>query len=166
VNSDKKPAEIIICNAKVLTIDSQFSKAEALAISGGRILAVGTNHQIEAFNGSAIDAAKLDEMTHGTDGKGDYGPTGAGDNWVRIGPFKVLLDGGILIDTAYTRDPWGCGPTWDYSGRKFIFTPAPFGLVKLSSKLGPAVSGGAISVGFAASGSSAERSAPSTNCAQ
>jgi predicted amidohydrolase YtcJ len=327
VNSDKKPAEIIICNAKVLTIDSQFSKAEAVAISGGLILAVGTNHQIEAFNGPAtkvIDAAgkivlpglydshvhsyrasvsefgapmpvlgslveaisfiqqraasqapgtwivlervyptrmkegrlptlaeldsaapnhpvywncgpvsmanskalqvsgitantpnplpgeivkdsktgaptgllrnaaqllkvvapsrqpnsreqreavkhlfrlynqqgitsiaerrtefasidllrdlarageltvrvnctrmmdpvpkildealkKLDEMTHGTDGKGQYGPTGVGDDWVRIGPFKVLLDGGMLIGTAYMREPWGCGPTY------------------------------------------------------
>ena len=55
---------------------------------------------------------KLDEMTHGTDGKGQYGPTGVGDDWVRVGPFKVLLDGGMLIGTAYMREPWGCGPTY------------------------------------------------------
>lgn len=55
---------------------------------------------------------KLEEMTHGTDGKGEYGPTGMGDDQVRIGPFKVLLDGGMLIGTAYMRDPWGCGPTY------------------------------------------------------
>src|SRR5437667_87107 len=35
---------------------------------------------------------KLDELTHGLDGAGHYGPTGTGDDWVRIGPLKVLLD--------------------------------------------------------------------------
>ena len=55
---------------------------------------------------------KLDEMTHGPDGNGQYGPTGAGDDWVRIGPFKVLLDGGMLIGTAYMREPWGTGDTY------------------------------------------------------
>lgn len=55
---------------------------------------------------------KLDEMTHGSDGKGDYGPTGHGDDWVRMGPLKVLLDGGMLIGTAYMREPWGCCDTY------------------------------------------------------
>ena len=55
---------------------------------------------------------KLDEMTHGPDGKGQYGPTGVGDDWVRIGPFKVLLDGGMLIGTAFMREPWGIGATY------------------------------------------------------
>jgi len=54
----------------------------------------------------------LDDMTQGTNGQGLYGPTGAGDDWVRIGPFKVLLDGGMLIGTAYMREPWGCGDTY------------------------------------------------------
>ena len=36
-----------------------------------------------------------------------YGPTGLGDDWVRIGPLKVLLDGGMLTGTAYLRQPWG-----------------------------------------------------------
>ena len=54
----------------------------------------------------------LDEMTRGPDGNGNYGPTGIGDDWVRIGPFKVLLDGGMLIGTAYMREPWGCGDTY------------------------------------------------------
>ena len=55
---------------------------------------------------------KLDELTHGPDGKGQYGPTGAGDDWVRIGPLKVFLDGGVLIGTAYMREPWGAGETY------------------------------------------------------
>ena len=33
--------------------------------------------------------------------------TGDGDEWVRIGPLKIFLDGGILTGTAYLREPWG-----------------------------------------------------------
>lgn len=54
----------------------------------------------------------LDELTTGPDGHGQYGPTGVGDDWVRIGPFKVFLDGGVLIGTAYMREPWGAGATY------------------------------------------------------
>ncbi|MEO5803602.1 MAG: amidohydrolase [Verrucomicrobiota bacterium] len=61
---------------------------------------------------------KLDEMSRGTvetklstsnphSPTSNYGPTGVGDDWVRIGPLKVLLDGGMLIGTAYMREPWG-----------------------------------------------------------
>src|SRR5213076_3461765 len=41
-----------------------------------------------------------------------YGPTGIGDDWVRIGPLKVFLDGGVLIGTAYMREPWGLSDTY------------------------------------------------------
>ena len=33
--------------------------------------------------------------------------TGDGDEWVRIGALKIILDGGILTGTAYLREPWG-----------------------------------------------------------
>ncbi len=61
-----------------------------------------------------LDSAlkKLDEMTVGPDGRGSYGPTGVGDDWVRIGPLKVFLDGGVLIGTAYMREPWGVSDTY------------------------------------------------------
>jgi predicted amidohydrolase YtcJ len=58
---------------------------------------------------------KLDELTSGPDGHQTYGPTGVGDDWVRIGPFKVLLDGGMLIGTAFMREPWGTGPAYQIS---------------------------------------------------
>src|SRR5262245_23155488 len=53
------------------------------------------------------------------------GPTGAGDDWVRIGPIKLFLDGGMLNGTAYMRQPWPIGPTYqvtekDYRGLLFI----------------------------------------------
>jgi predicted amidohydrolase YtcJ len=55
----------------------------------------------------------------------DGGPTGVGDDWVRIGPIKIFLDGGMLNGTAYMRLPWPKGPTYqvtedDYRGLLFI----------------------------------------------
>lgn len=55
----------------------------------------------------------------------DGGPTGGGDDWVRIGPLKTFLDGGMLNGTAYMRQPWPPGPTYqvtekDYRGLLFI----------------------------------------------
>lgn len=72
---------------------------------------------------------KLDEMTTGPDGHGQYGPTGVGDDWVRIGPFKVFLDGGVLIGTAYMREPWGVGQTYQ------ITDPAYRGILNVKPEL-------------------------------
>jgi predicted amidohydrolase YtcJ len=33
--------------------------------------------------------------------------TGMGDDWFRVGSLKTVIDGGILIGTAYLREPWG-----------------------------------------------------------
>jgi predicted amidohydrolase YtcJ len=33
--------------------------------------------------------------------------TGMGDEWFRVGPIKVVADGGILIGTAFLREPYG-----------------------------------------------------------
>ncbi|MEO6807746.1 MAG: amidohydrolase [Isosphaeraceae bacterium] len=61
------------------------------------------------------------------------GPSGVGDHWVRIGPLKLFLDGGMLNGTAYMREPWGVGPTYqitepDYRGLLFV-PPAPLTLI-------------------------------------
>jgi hypothetical protein len=61
------------------------------------------------------------------------GPTGVGDQWVRIGPLKIFLDGGMLNGTAYMRTPWGVGPAYqitepEYRGLLFV-QPAPLAIV-------------------------------------
>lgn len=53
------------------------------------------------------------------------GPTGSGDEWVRVGPIKMFLDGGMLNGSAYMRQPWPRGETYqitqdDYRGLLFI----------------------------------------------
>ncbi|MGZ4973352.1 MAG: amidohydrolase, partial [Limisphaerales bacterium] len=60
---------------------------------------------------------KLDEFTKTTNGV--YGPTGLGDDWVRIGPFKIFLDGGMLIGTAYMREPWGVTDIYQITDPKY-----------------------------------------------
>src|SRR5262245_13735828 len=44
-------ADLIIRNANIITVDSQFSLAQALAVRGDRILAVGNDHEISRFAG-------------------------------------------------------------------------------------------------------------------
>ncbi len=73
--------------------------------------------------GSAADIEKRFDALAGDDGKG--GPTGSGDDWVRVGPIKMFLDGGMLNGTAFMRQPWPMGETYqvtqnDYNGLLFI----------------------------------------------
>src|SRR5205085_7311171 len=67
-------------------------------------------------------AGRLDALP-GKDGRG--GPTGVGGIWIRIGPIKFFLDGGMLNGTAYMRTPWPKGDTYqivedDYRGLLFV----------------------------------------------
>jgi predicted amidohydrolase YtcJ len=70
-------------------------------------------------------AVKLNALA-GYDTTGEpNGPSGVGDHWVRVGPLKVFLDGGMLNGTAYMREPWGVGPAYqitepEYRGLLFI----------------------------------------------
>jgi predicted amidohydrolase YtcJ len=53
------PADLIVVNAKVLTVDAAFTEAQAFAVRGERFIAVGTNEQARAHAGGAtrvIDA--------------------------------------------------------------------------------------------------------------
>jgi predicted amidohydrolase YtcJ len=75
--------------------------------------------------GSREEIAKRFDDLPGKDGRG--GPTGVGDEWVRIGPIKMFTDGGMLNGTAYMRKPWPKGETYqitedDYRGLLFVKT--------------------------------------------
>jgi predicted amidohydrolase YtcJ len=78
-----------------------------------------------SFNpyGTREQTVKRLEALAGKDGRD--GPSGMGDDWVRIGPIKLFLDGGMLNGTAYMRQPWPPGETYqitekDYRGLLFI----------------------------------------------
>jgi predicted amidohydrolase YtcJ len=78
-----------------------------------------------SFNpdGTREEIARRFEELPGKDGRG--GPTGTGDDMVRIGPIKIYMDGGMLNGTAYMRQPWPKGETYqitddNYRGLLFI----------------------------------------------
>jgi predicted amidohydrolase YtcJ len=47
------PADVVLLNAKILTVDDKFTEARALAVREGRFVAVGTNEDVRAYIGSA-----------------------------------------------------------------------------------------------------------------
>jgi predicted amidohydrolase YtcJ len=55
---------------------------------------------------------RLTAFTNSSAGKLSYGPTGVGDDWVRIGPLLTITDGDSGSGTAYMRTPYGIGPTF------------------------------------------------------
>ncbi|WP_073059073.1 amidohydrolase [Fodinibius roseus] len=58
--SSGPPADLVVQNGKILTVDSSFSQVEAVAIRGGEFVAVGDNGDVEDFIGGqtrVIDAA-------------------------------------------------------------------------------------------------------------
>lgn len=59
VAQSKPSADLIITNARVWTVDNQHTRAEAVAVIGDRITAVGSSTEIDAWRGTAtkvIDA--------------------------------------------------------------------------------------------------------------
>jgi predicted amidohydrolase YtcJ len=58
----------------------------------------------------SIDRLAL--LTNAPAGKPAYGPSGVGDDWVRIGTLETEIDGNAGMGTAYLRTPYGIGPTY------------------------------------------------------
>ena len=47
-----KKADMILYNGKVITVDGEFSIKEAVAVRGDKILAVGSNTDVEKLSGN------------------------------------------------------------------------------------------------------------------
>jgi predicted amidohydrolase YtcJ len=105
-------------NASREALDLYYALKEA----GELTVRVNVARSFDPTGSREAIARRLDGLP-GKDGRG--GPTGKGDEWVRIGPIKLFLDGGMLNGTAYMREPWPKGPTHqitedDYRGLLFI----------------------------------------------
>jgi predicted amidohydrolase YtcJ len=57
--AQRNPPDIVIHNAKVITVDKTFSMAEAVAVSGGEIVAVGRNDVVRALAGPRTQVVDL-----------------------------------------------------------------------------------------------------------
>jgi len=56
-------ADIVLLNGKIVTVDDRFTIAEALAIKGERILAVGSNAEVEKHKGPLTRVVDLNRRT-------------------------------------------------------------------------------------------------------
>lgn len=83
-----------------------------LSKSGDLTLRVDCTRVVSASRSHEENIKTLDGLEKKDADGVPYAPTGVGDDWVRIGPLKVYMDGGMLIGTAYMREPWGTGPTY------------------------------------------------------
>jgi predicted amidohydrolase YtcJ len=61
--SQRQPADIILSNGKVVTVDDRFSIASAIAIRGERIVAVGSDRDVGEFAGTATRRIDLGGRT-------------------------------------------------------------------------------------------------------
>ena len=59
-------ADTVLKNGKVHTVDENMSQAEAVAIAGGKILAVGSNAVIEKFVGDKTEGGLRCRSTRGS----------------------------------------------------------------------------------------------------
>ena len=85
-------ADTIIRNGRVLTVNPTNDIAEAVAIRGGRILAVGSSAEMEAFRGAE---------TRVIDAEGKTVLPGFIDAHIHVGMFGLLGHG--VIDVAYPK---------------------------------------------------------------
>ena len=53
------PADLVLTNGVVATVDKDHPRAEAVAVSGGKIVAVGTSREIRAYVGPATQVIDL-----------------------------------------------------------------------------------------------------------
>src|SRR5579859_6302424 len=82
-------ADLIVTNANIYTVDKQHPKAEAMAIIGDRIVAVGTGAEIDQWRGSA---------TKTMDAAGKLVLPGFNDSHVHF------IDGGAQLDQVQLND--------------------------------------------------------------
>ena len=68
--------------------------------------------------------------------------TGWGDEWLKVGPLKTTVDGGILIGTAYLREPYGNNTRIygysdpDYRGVLSVTKENLFTMARVANELG------------------------------
>src|SRR5215468_12793594 len=58
-----QPADTILLNGKIVTVDDRFSIAESLAIRGGRVVAVGSAADAERLKGPQTRIIDLNRRT-------------------------------------------------------------------------------------------------------
>src|SRR2546425_2278415 len=114
-------ADIVLLDGKVFTAVADRPWARALAVRGDRLIAVGTNTQVERCAGRATKHVDLrgrvvfpgfiDAHAHMADSAGERG-------WIRLAGTRTLEDAVARLRKAATSTPpggWIVGIDWDES---------------------------------------------------
>src|SRR5256885_3927761 len=112
-------ADLVFVGGRVFTAARVRPWATALAIRDGRIIAVGTDTQVERWSekgtrridlhGHVVVPGFIDAHTHLADGAGELG-------WTRLGGTRSLEDALSRLRKAAARTPpgdWVVGVDWD-----------------------------------------------------
>jgi predicted amidohydrolase YtcJ len=86
------PADLVLTNGKVVTVDDKIPEARAVAVRGGKILAVGTDKDIRRFIGASTEVIDL---------KGALAIPGIIDSH---GHFTGLGDSKMVLDLTKARN--------------------------------------------------------------
>ncbi len=115
--SARKQADLIVSNARVYTVDGKFSIAEAIAVSDGKIIAVGTAEEITGTydSDSLIDAGGKAVYPGFIDGHAHfygYGQSLQTVNLVGTKSWAEIID--RVTEFAKTKpEGWIIGRGWD-----------------------------------------------------
>jgi len=60
IEGDVLSADLVIINGKVVTVDKEFSIAQAVAVKDGRIIAVGKNEELKELVGKKTKVLDLE----------------------------------------------------------------------------------------------------------
>ncbi|OGO57674.1 MAG: hypothetical protein A2V85_02925 [Chloroflexi bacterium RBG_16_72_14] len=90
-------ADAIFIDANVITMDDERPRAEAVAIAGGTILAVGTNDEVAAFRGPATSVVSLGGRTLVP------GFIDAHQHRIGDGPARLGVEPRALVDAAIAQ---------------------------------------------------------------
>lgn len=131
--SAEKPAELILNNGKILTMDAGRPEATAIAIRGDRIAAVGTDAEIDRFRGEGtrlVDLAGKTAMPGFIDGHAHL--TGIGDarialdlrgahSWDEVvarvaGAVKKARPGEWILGRGWHQKDWSPPPDPNVEG--------------------------------------------------
>ncbi len=127
--SDGETAQLIVTNARVVTVDDDLPEAEAVAMRDGRIVAVGSVDEIAAFRGAStevIDAEGRLVIPGFIEGHGHF--TGLGDarmilDLTTVTSWQEIVD---MVAAAAAEAPAGTlirGRGWHQE--KWSSTPEP-----------------------------------------
>lgn len=120
-STDAPTADLIIHNAEVFTVDPILPRATAVAVRDGRIIAVGNDESVAAYDGpdtERLDAAHrtlipgfVDSHIHLRSGAG----LATGVDLSEIADKEQWLQRIAVVAAATPKDNWILGGAWDHN---------------------------------------------------